>query len=151
VSTIREVTDDGSVVHGIEIEIPAQSQFSPPKQVFFWAYAQPNAISAYEKAAFASSSLFAIYIWVICLFLLLCRAHESKIKFLFLLLSFRWFCAIGSAAAPYFRLPVLLRFSLLALRPGRLEIPSPVLLRPRRCLPRSRRRRSTSKAEAVCA
>ena len=39
------------MLYGIEIELPAPNLFSRAKQVLFWAYAQPNAISGYEKAA----------------------------------------------------------------------------------------------------
>lgn len=51
VSTVREIAEGTTVLYVIEIELPATNLFPRPKQMFFWAYAQPNAISGYEKAA----------------------------------------------------------------------------------------------------
>lgn len=71
VSTIREFTDDGSVLYGIELQMPAQNQFSLAEQVFFWAYAQPNAISGYKRGALqAVHFLQSIYGFVVLMFTL---------------------------------------------------------------------------------
>ena len=51
VSTIRETTEDNTMLYGIEIELPAPNLLSRPEKVFFWAHAQPDAISGYEKVA----------------------------------------------------------------------------------------------------
>ena len=51
VSTIRETTEDNTMLYGIEIELTAPNLLSRPEKVFFWAHAQPDAISGYEKAA----------------------------------------------------------------------------------------------------
>jgi len=39
------------LLYGIEIELPAPNLLSGSQIFFFWAYAQPDAISGYEKAA----------------------------------------------------------------------------------------------------
>ena len=51
VSTICEISDDKTVLYGIEIELPAPNLLSGGQKTIFWAYAQPDAISGYEKTA----------------------------------------------------------------------------------------------------
>ena len=51
VSLLCEVANDGSVLCGVEIELPLLSFQSTPRQLFFWSSCEAGCMAAYEHAA----------------------------------------------------------------------------------------------------
>ena len=50
-SYLTEVTEDGSVLAGVELELPGDGAAVPPQRKFFWSVALFGSLDAYEKAA----------------------------------------------------------------------------------------------------
>jgi hypothetical protein len=48
---LREVTEDGSVLAGVELELPGDSAGVAPRRQFFWSTVWPGCLDAYDRAA----------------------------------------------------------------------------------------------------
>lgn len=65
-SIVNEVTEDGTLLCGIEIEIPTIATLFSSSRIFFSAIAQHSPLAAYEEAAFqAVCHLQSIYGFVV--------------------------------------------------------------------------------------
>lgn len=62
VSTVREVIDDGTILYGVEFELPSLFAFDSPRRLFFWSSLDTDCSTPYENAAFqAVSCLQSLY------------------------------------------------------------------------------------------
>jgi hypothetical protein len=82
-SLLCEAVDDGSILCGVEIELPLLAFQRSPRKLFFWSCAEAGCMVAYEHAAFqAVACLQSIYGFIVVdySFERLAYSHEQTKK-----------------------------------------------------------------------